>query len=88
MSFQRVGKKVTIYAIGYQRDWSYLLAKFRSICLEVEAVCKYTASTSLYKTPSYFRKHGCYRFFTSVAYRTLILSYTAVHVDLLLNILL
>ena len=37
-SFQRVGKNVTVYAIGYQRTGRILLAKFRWICLEAEAI--------------------------------------------------
>ena len=52
-------KKVTVYSMGYQRTGRILLAKLRCICLEaealkaisveaeVEAVWKYTASTSL-----------------------------------------
>ena len=55
-SFQRVGKKATVYAIGYQRTGRILLAKFwwifleaetEAIGVEAEAVCKYTASTAL-----------------------------------------
>ena len=51
-SFQRVGKKATVYVIGYQRTGPILLAKFRLIFLEAEAleaigveaeaVCKYS----------------------------------------------
>ena len=37
-SFQRVGKNVTVYAIGYQRTGRILLAKFRWICLVAEAI--------------------------------------------------
>ena len=37
-SFQRVGKNVTVYAIGYQRTGCILPAKFRWICLEAEAI--------------------------------------------------
>ena len=53
-SFSRFGKKATVYVIGYQRTGRVLLAKFQRIFLkaeaigvEAEAVCKYTASTSL-----------------------------------------
>ena len=53
-----------IYPIAYQRTDRILLAKFRRICLEgealeaigveAEAVCKYTASHSCL---TYFRHH-------------------------------
>ena len=55
-NFQRVGKKATVYAISYLGTCRFLLAKLRWIFLETEAigveaeaVCKYTASTSLVK---------------------------------------